>query len=295
MNPLSEPNDGLSSATGKAAGRVLMINKDAVASARLEASLAEQNCTLEYAAGSADALKHLRNRAYDVVITDPTTSIDEDLALLSEMRAIRPGTRVILLAPSSTPEEVIAALRAKVFLCKSAPFDPEEIAEYAARAAAARDAHWGIEVLSAHRDWLSVRADCRVLTAERLMSFVNELQTELPPSPREDLMTALREVLMNAIEHGARFATDKVLEMTAIHTARARVLYVHDPGAGFRWERIPHSALSNPQGEPGKHLEVREQQGMRAGGFGILVARGVVDELLYSEIGNEVLLIKYLA
>jgi hypothetical protein len=32
---------------------------------------------------------------------------------------------------------------------------------------------------------------------------------------------------------------------------------------------------------------------MRAGGFGLLLASGTVDELIYNEIGNEVLLIKY--
>jgi anti-sigma regulatory factor (Ser/Thr protein kinase) len=39
----------------------------------------------------------------------------------------------------------------------------------------------------------------------------------------------------------------------------------------------------------------REQRGIRPGGFGILLARNLVDELLYNEKGNEVLLIKYLA
>ena len=40
---------------------------------------------------------------------------------------------------------------------------------------------------------------------------------------------------------------------------------------------------------------VREQRGMRAGGYGVLLARNLVDELLYNEKGNEVLLIKYLS
>jgi anti-sigma regulatory factor (Ser/Thr protein kinase) len=35
--------------------------------------------------------------------------------------------------------------------------------------------------------------------------------------------------------------------------------------------------------------------GMRPGGFGILLAQGVVDELIYSETGNEVLMIKHTA
>jgi hypothetical protein len=37
----------------------------------------------------------------------------------------------------------------------------------------------------------------------------------------------------------------------------------------------------------------REAQGMRPGGYGLLLAGGTVDELIYSEIGNEALLIKY--
>jgi hypothetical protein len=32
---------------------------------------------------------------------------------------------------------------------------------------------------------------------------------------------------------------------------------------------------------------------MRPGGFGILATKGIVDELIYSEKGNEVLLIKH--
>jgi hypothetical protein len=37
----------------------------------------------------------------------------------------------------------------------------------------------------------------------------------------------------------------------------------------------------------------REEEGMRSGGYCLLLAGGTVDELIYSEIGNEVLLIKY--
>jgi anti-sigma regulatory factor (Ser/Thr protein kinase) len=33
---------------------------------------------------------------------------------------------------------------------------------------------------------------------------------------------------------------------------------------------------------------------MRPGGYGVLLARHLVDELLYNEQGNEVMLVKYL-
>lgn len=284
-----------SSAIYSGSGRVLIIAGADALSGALEKSLIQRNCLVDRAAGSADALRRLRRVAYDVIFTDPATSIDEDLALLLEIRAIRPGARVIVLSPDTTPEEVIAALRARVFLLRTAPFDTGELAEFAVQAASTNESAWGIETLSAHRDWVSVRVNCQLLTAERLVSFLKELQSELPESPREDLMLAFREILVNAMEHGGHFQPDKVVDVTAIHTARAIVLYVHDPGAGFRWEAIPHSALSNPPNNPAQHVEVRQQQGMRPGGFGLLVAKGIVNEMLYSEVGNEVLLIKYLA
>ena len=54
-----------------------------------------------------------------------------------------------------------------------------------------------------------------------------------------------------------------------------------------------HAAIANPH-DPVAHIARREAEGMRPGGFGMLMAAGTVDELIYNEIGNEVLLIKYL-
>jgi DNA-binding NarL/FixJ family response regulator len=283
------------SVSKESASRVLAIGAEPQLSKAIEQALDARGCMLRHAAGSADSLRQLRHAPYDVVITDPATSIDEDLALLSELRAIRPGVRVIVLAPESTPEDIIAALRARVFLVKSAPFDADELAEYALRAGSAADSPLGIEVLSAHRDWISLRVNCQKLTAERLVEFLTELQTSLSEGPREQLMLAFREILMNAIEHGAEFHPAKLVEVAAVHTQRAIVFYVRDPGAGFRWDEIPHAAVSNPPGAPVAHLELRETLGMRPGGFGILTAQGIVDELIYSEVGNEVLLIKHTA
>jgi anti-sigma regulatory factor (Ser/Thr protein kinase) len=73
------------------------------------------------------------------------------------------------------------------------------------------------------------------------------------------------------------------------------VLYfVRDPGKGFSFQKLTHAAVSNPLDSPFEHAEVRERLGIRPGGFGIFMTRELVDELIYNEAGNEVLLIKYL-
>jgi len=67
-----------------------------------------------------------------------------------------------------------------------------------------------------------------------------------------------------------------------------------DPGEGFSLEELQHAAIANPPDDPIRHLTHREAQGLRPGGFGLLLTRNLVDELIYAEKGNEVLLIKYL-
>ena len=275
--------------------RVLLIGGETEVNQSIAQALSTKGCIFAFAAGGAAAIRRLRAQSFDVVITDPLTSVEEDLALLEEMRVIRPGVRTIILAPHSTPDEVIAALRARVFACFGFPFDIAGIVQMASLAEV--DAEWrnDIEVLSAHRDWVSLRVNCRLLTAERLITFMSELRKELPDPGHEELLMAFREILLNAMEHGGGFDPHKVVEVAAVRTARAVVFYVRDPGSGFGRDSIPHAAVSNPHDDPTAHLTHRAAEGMRPGGFGILLARGIVNELIYSEIGNEVLLITHLS
>src|SRR5580693_2566342 len=274
--------------------RILIISSDCTQlSDEISAALTTVDLPVECAAGHADALARLQMRSFGVVITSCNSSVDEDLALLAEMRAIRPGLKCIVLARHSTPDEVIAALRARVFACFTPPFSADEIANLARSAAS--DSQWrdDVQVLSAKPGWVSVRVNCRLITAERLMTFAKELSAQLPEDTREEMMQALREILLNAMEHGAAFNPEQVVEVTAVRTGRAMVFYVRDPGAGFRRESLTHAAMANPADDPAAHIVQREAEGMRPGGYGLLLAGGTVDELIYNEIGNEVLLVKY--
>jgi anti-sigma regulatory factor (Ser/Thr protein kinase)/ActR/RegA family two-component response regulator len=270
--------------------RVLVIGDHHHVSRAIGDALSAADLPMEYSSGNADALQRLRARSFGVVITDPDSAVDEDLALLEEMRAIRPGVKCIVLAHQSTPDEVIAALRARVFACLTPPFDAYEIAHLTRSAASESEWRDDIQVLSARPGWVSVRVNCRLITAERLLTFAKELNSKLPEDTRQEMIYALREVLMNAMEHGAAFNPEQVVEVTAIRTKRTMVFYVRDPGAGFRRDLVSHTATKD---DPTAHLEEREEKGIRAGGYGLLLAGGTVDELIYSEIGNEVLLIKY--
>jgi len=67
-----------------------------------------------------------------------------------------------------------------------------------------------------------------------------------------------------------------------------------DPGPGFRIEELTHAAINNPEDDPLAHTAVREEKGLRPGGLGIMLTQQMIDELVYNEARNEVVLIKYL-
>jgi anti-sigma regulatory factor (Ser/Thr protein kinase)/DNA-binding NarL/FixJ family response regulator len=240
-----------------------------------------------------EVVRLARARPLDVVVTSPASSIPEDLALVEELKGIRPDARVIVLSRTITDSDVVRALRAAVFACFSDPFDAQEIADMVRSAIAASDWRDGIQIRSGLPNWLTLRVACRLMTADRLTRFMTEWRGDLPSDERDLLMTAFREMLLNAMEHGAGFDPNKVIEVTAARTARAIVFHFRDPGDGFDRADLRH-ASSSPTAEGVMATTLmRAEAGLRPGGFGMLIVRQIVDELVYNEQGNEVILIKH--
>jgi anti-sigma regulatory factor (Ser/Thr protein kinase) len=275
-------------------GRLLAIRPDPTLSEALRDGLVPAGHEVEVRDGDVDAVKRLREHAIDVVVTDPTTTVREDLALMDELRHVRPGVKIILLAPAASHEDIMGALQAHAFACFTPPLDLPEIvrmARVALDTVAWRD---GIEVVSALPHWVTFRVSCHLLTADRLVRFMTEHQAGVPERDRDLLMTAFRELLINAMEHGAGFDAEKVVEVTAARTKRAIVYHFRDPGVGFDREDLQHATEST---DPELLMQAalrRAEKGMRPGGFGMLIVRQIVDEVVYNEKGNEVVLIKYL-
>ncbi len=275
-------------------GRVLLIGNDPALAGALRASHHLAAHQVELCAGPFQAAQMVRSRGYDVAVTDRTTPPDEDLTLIRELSAIRPGLRAIVVAPKLSTADVIAALREQVYACFTSPVDYEELAEMAC--AAIEDPDWrnAIELVSGLPYWITLKVSCRLITADRLTRFMTEQRSDLPSAERDLLMTAFREMLLNAMEHGAGFDPEKVIEVTAAKTARAIVFHFRDPGDGFDRDDLKHACGTPQPEELIASATRRDEDGRRPGGFGMLIVRQIVDELVYNERGNEVLMIKHL-
>ena len=152
-----------------------------------------------------------------------------------------------------------------------------------------------IEVVSARPEWVELVVPCTHEAAERIHSVMAQLGTNLDPKMRESLAYAFRELLTNAIEWGGRLDPNRKVRIACLRTPRMLMYRIADPGPGFNIDDLPHAAIGQAPGDPIAHMQVREEKGIRPGGFGLLMVRESVDELLYNEKRNEVVFVKYLA
>lgn len=99
------------------------------------------------------------------------------------------------------------------------------------------------------------------------------------------LRQALFELGQNAIEWGNRGDASKMVHIRLRADERGLHVSVSDQGNGFDRKNLPHAA---DESDPIRHLEIREQLGLREGGFGMLITRGLVDKMVYNAQGNTV-------
>jgi len=271
----------------------LVVDADPEVEAILTQTLSSSSWSIQHAPNNRAVLTLLESRPYDLVLTSEKTSGKEDIELLRRIRRVRPHTRLIILTDESAPTDVIASMRESAFSYFSRPFSMDALAEMIRLAADGPCWDDGIEVLSATPAWIRLMARCDLKTAERLMQFINEI-AELPDDEKHAVAAAFREIVMNAVEHGGKFDPEEYVEVSYLHARHMVICRVKDPGKGFSLDELRHAAIGNPPEDPIRHVAYREQLGMRPGGFGVLMAKHLVDELIYGEKGNDVLLIKYL-
>ena len=217
----------------------------------------------------------------------------DGLELMERLLQLETPPRVIVMTADDAPETLLKALRGRACRYVTKPVEPAVLVALVQEVLAS-EPEKPIEVISAKADWVEMVVPCDRRTAERIQGFLAQLDADLPEDVRSGVGQAFRELLNNAIEWGGGLDPDQTVRIAYLRAKRMLLYRISDPGRGFSFERIPHAAVSNPADNPMEHAAVREEQGLRPGGFGLVLTRAMVDELLYNEEQNEVVFVKYL-
>ena len=197
------------------------------------------------------------------------------------------------MTSDDTPETMLQALRGEALHFVPKPIDPAALLDMVGTALS-REAVPGIEVVSARPDWVELDVPCSRAAAERIQAVMAHLDADLAPEMRESTAYAFRELLLNAVEWGGNLDPTRKVRIACLRAKRMLMYRIADPGKGFKLEELAHAAISHPDHDPIAHMQIREEKGIRPGGYGLLMVRASVDELLYNERRNEVVFVKYL-
>jgi DNA-binding response OmpR family regulator len=196
---------------------------------------------------------------------------------------------IVMVTARDQPQDRVHGLEvgANGYLVK--PFSMEQLNEAITQALA-----WqaGIRRLGAQGEILfRLQSDTRYVEQVNNLLASLYLFTGLKEMQIHQLTMAVRELGVNAIEWGHKKQVERIVTIAYhIHPDKV-VIDIRDTGPGFDPKKLPHAARPD---DPLAHMTVRESMGIREGGFGILMSRGLVDELAYNDKGNEVRLVKYL-
>jgi DNA-binding response OmpR family regulator len=273
--------------------RILLVDDDAGVLELISSALRNE-VHIERARNAEEALNCLQRASCDVILTDLKMPGMGGIELLRRVGELRPDVRVIVMTGECGPDAVVESLRNHAFTYLVKPFSVTALRDAVHQAFSSTNGSDDIRILSAKPTWIALSLRCKMETADRILNFLRAMDMDLSHEDQDHIATAFRELLINAIEHGGHSDPEKRVDLTYVRTAGTIIYYLHDPGEGFSMEKIPHAAISNLPDDPVAHTEIRDQLGIRPGGFGLLLTRNLADELIYSEKGNEVMLIKYL-
>ncbi len=234
-------------------------------------------------------LRLARERHPDVMLLDLMLP---DINGFDVCRRLRtdPDTRlipVVMLTALNDVQHRVHGFRVGANAYVAKPYGVEDLFEAIATARAWRAS---MEQRALHGE-IHVELNSEITLLKDLNDFLM-LVCQSTPLQQEQVIQirqAVMEMAHNAIEWGNLHQNDRLVNITyRIHEDRLEIV-VQDQGPGFDRNALPHAAVPD---DPFSHLDVREKLGLRAGGFGLLICQGMVDEMRYNDSGNEVTLIK---
>jgi anti-sigma regulatory factor (Ser/Thr protein kinase) len=92
---------------------------------------------------------------------------------------------------------------------------------------------------------------------------------------------------------GGRPNPRRAVRISYLHAKRMVLYRIADPGRGFKFAGFEHAAITHGE-DPIETDCIRAKKRLRPDGFGLVLVKASVDELLYNEAQNEVVFVKYL-
>ncbi len=225
----------------------------------------------------------------DLVLLDLMLPDSDGFAICEKLKRTRETNLipVVMVTSLNDPDHRLTGVRvgANGYLTK--PFTPRQLFDSIDAALAWREEHLSRGTTGEIN--FDIRSELAYL--QQTNDMLSDLFHHTPLTERQikDLKQVVMEMGGNAIEWGHRKNAELTVRITYRIDPEKVTIIIKDQGPGFNPRPVPHAASD---ADPIGHLDIRNDLGIREGGFGIMLAKGLVDDFRYNEKGNEVTLVK---
>jgi CheY-like chemotaxis protein/anti-sigma regulatory factor (Ser/Thr protein kinase) len=220
---------------------------------------------------------------FDLVVTDINMPEMGGEELLRLIKAKAPAVPVIVLTARTDPEIVTECFKGGAYRYLRKPFTGDDLREVveSALAEARNETDSAIATID-DEGWVELTAPSKQEYLDRFHDFCDTLiASRLDERAKNELKIAVQELGQNAIEWGNALDVKSRIRLSYRLLEDRILIRIADEGAGFDPRTVP-----DPTIDPIALIEQRESRGKRPGGFGIHLARRVMDTVNYNDTGN---------
>lgn len=277
------------------AQRILLVEDEENVRRHVLETIAEidRHFLIEEAEDGVEALETIEaaSEPFDLIVTDISMPRLDGEALLWELERRECPSTAIVLTAFGQDDHVIQCLRAGACDYLVKPVDIDELSAAILNALTHKPKKKRSVTVDYDPDgWFEISGCSDYTVLFRYRRFLSLLDRyRQVEGVAEDIRLALEELGRNAIEWGNRSDPDKKVRFACRILPNKIIIQIADEGSGFVLDEVP-----DPSEDPLEHIEYRQQQGKRLGGYGIHLVRNLMDKLVYNTRGNVVVAIKYL-
>ena len=269
---------------------ILIVEDDRAAREGLCQLLTVAGFSVTAATDGAEALTKLEEQRFDMMLLDIWLPKISGLELLERLRDKPDQPKIIIITADDTPETLLLTLRKQAHQFVRKPIDPTALLALVRSAVASPPGEPAIVVLSARPAWVELLVSCGHEVADRIQSYIVNLDVDLPREIRETMGLVFRELLLDAMEWDGQLDPNRKVRIAYLRARKMLLYRIADAGYGFRSSDRHLSA--------DRHIAASlEHEGRGRSNLlwpGALLARAQADELLFNEGRNEVAVVKYL-
>jgi serine/threonine-protein kinase RsbW len=261
--------------------RILIVEGNAELRAVLADALAALGHEVVTAADRAGAVERDDLEDFDLIISDLAEYSDSGVQIVSELKRKRLFVPVVVSSEEAQHAGIVKAFKLGATNYLRKPYDHDELSQIVEKTLGYKLRFVeDLKVLPYVREHIEFELPSDITLMNGVLHYLIERVAALGviKPDASNLFIALDEAFVNAVKHGNKHDTNKLVRITADLSAREARFTIEDEGEGFDVNDIP---------------DPRDPENLfKTSGRGVLLIYNIMDAVEYNERGNRLTMVK---